>query len=325
MSGRVQNILVIKTDGLAAFVAAEPLYEAIRAAHPGARISLLTQDQLQRVARAAPYFDQVAAMPDFRDAEAKKAFVKQVKTSHFQYIYDLAANEDARRLYAALGPFRPKWRSVAQASRSARQRGTPEEALPNTKKFSTAVGFEAPTRQPDFSWALASRKESASMQPGWFGISGVYGLLMPGLDETRRWPASRYGELARMMAQKGVMPVMIGAKELHVFADEVAHAAPELVDITGKADHLQLVALAQGAAFFVSDAAEEVHLAVSVGCSGVLIRKAGEEHLSPKGRNIITLTTRSDMGEATPDFVWRALSNMGLIPRGSASPRAAVR
>ena len=60
MSPRAQNILVIKTDGLAAFVAAEPLYEAIRAAHPGARISLLTQTHLQRVAKASPYFDQVA-------------------------------------------------------------------------------------------------------------------------------------------------------------------------------------------------------------------------------------------------------------------------
>ncbi|HNR76593.1 MAG TPA: glycosyltransferase family 9 protein [Parvularculaceae bacterium] len=323
--GRHQNILVIKTDGLAAFVAAEPLYEAVRAAHPGARISLLTQSHLQRIARASPYFDQVAAMPDFRDPEAKKAFVQQVKSSGFSYIYDLAANEDAKKLYSALGLFRPKWRSVAPASRSARKKGAPEEGLPDMTKFSNAVGVSASERLPDFRWALATRKDSANMQPSWFGISGVFGLLMPGVDETRRWPSSRYADLARMMAKKGVMPVLVGPKELHAFADDVAHAAPELVDLTGKADHLQLVSLAQAAAFFVSDAAEEVHLVVSVGCAGVLIRKAGEEHLSPKGRNVITLTTRSAMDEASPEFVWRALENMGLIPKGSANPRAAVR
>lgn len=325
MSRRPDNILIIKTDGLAAFVAAEPLFESIRSAHPGARISLLTQQHLQRVARASPYFDQVAAMPDFRDPDARKAFVKQIQSSHFACIYDLAANEEAKRLFAALGPFRPKWRSVAPASRSARLRGAPEEGLPNTSKFSASVGLDAATRLPDFTWALATRKDSANMQPSWFGISGVYGLLMPGIDETRRWPAERYAELARMMAKKGVMPVMVGPKELHAFADEVANGAPELVDITGKTDHLQLVALAQTAAFFVSDAAEEVHLAVSVGCAGVLIRKAGEEHLSPKGRNVITLTARENLGEATCDFVWRALTNMGLLPKGSANPRAAVR
>lgn len=325
MTGRGQNILVVKTDGLAAFVTAEPLFDAIRTAHPGARISLLTQSHLQRVARASPYFDQVAAMPDFRDPEAKKAFVKQIKSSRFSYIYDLAANEDAKRLYAALGLFRPKWRSVAPASRAARKKGAPEEGLPDTTRFAASAGLDAPNRLPNFAWALSTRKDSANMQPSWFGVSGVYGLLMPGIDETRRWPANLYADFARMMAKKGVMPVMVGPKELHAFADEVAHSAPELVDITGKADHLQLVALAQSAAFFVSDAAEEVHLAVSVGCSGVLIRKAGEEHLSPKGRNIITLTTREEMSEAKPEFVWRALENMGLIPKGSANPRAAVR
>lgn len=325
MRGRSQNILVIKTDGLAAFVAAEPLYEAIRAAHPGARISLLTQPHLQRVARASPYFDQVAAMPDFRDPDSRKAFVRQVQSSRFSYIYDLAANEDARRLYSALGLFRPKWRSVTPASRFGRKRNAPEENLPDTRKFSAAAGVEAVDRLPDFRWALSTRKDAANMQPSWFGVSGVYGLLMPGIDESRRWPAARYAELARMMAQKGVMPVMIGQKELHGFADEVAHAAPELVDLTGKADHLQFVSLAQSAAFFVSDAAEEVHLALSVGCSGVMIRKTGEEHLSPKGRNVITLTTRAGLEEAKAEFVWRALENMGLIPKGSASPRAAVR
>ncbi|MEZ5922447.1 MAG: glycosyltransferase family 9 protein [Parvularculaceae bacterium] len=325
MTRKGDNILVIKTDGLAAFVASEPLYQAIRDAHPGARISLLTQPHLQRVARASPYFDQVAAMPDFRDPVAKKAFVKQVKTARFSYIYDLAANEDAKKLYGALGLFKPKWRSVAPASRSARKRGAPEEGLPDTSKFSNSIGLDVPPRLPDFSWALATRKDSANMQPSWFGVSGVYGLLMPGLDEARRWPAEHYAVFARMMAKKGIMPVMIGPKDLHPFADEVAHEAPELVDITGKADHLQLVALAQSAAFFVSDAAEEIHLAVSVGCAGVLIRKSGEEHLAPKGRNVITLTTREDMGEASADFVWRALENMGLIPKGSASPKAAVR
>ena len=322
---KADNILVIKTDGLAAFVAAEPLFEAIRAAHPGARISLLTQSHLQRVARASPYFDQVAAMPDFREPEAKRAFVRQVKMANFACVYDLAANEEAKRLYSALGPLRPKWRSVAPAPKSARRRGAPEEGLPNVARFSAAIGVDAPERLPDFHWALASRKDSANMQPSWFGVSGVYGLLMPGLDDTRRWPAHAYAELARRMAGRGVMPVLIGARELHHFADDVANAAPEIVDLTGKTDHLQLVALAQSAAFFVSDAAEEIHLALSVGCAGVMIRKTGEEHLTPRGRNIMTLTTRDDMGEASADFVWRSLENMGLIPKGTSSPRAAMR
>ncbi|MEQ8748202.1 MAG: hypothetical protein RIC52_00370, partial [Amphiplicatus sp.] len=95
-----ENILIIKTDSLAAFVEAEPVFEAIRNAHPDARISLLTSSGLQRVARAAPFFDQVAAMPNFRDSESRKAFIKQLKTSKFERIYDLSADDNARRLHA---------------------------------------------------------------------------------------------------------------------------------------------------------------------------------------------------------------------------------
>lgn len=320
---RSDNILIIKTDGLAAFVAAEPLFEAIRAAHPGARISLLTQQSLQRIAQASSYFDRVAAMPDFRDPAARKAFVQQIRNSRFAVVYDLAGDDEAKRLQAAMGPFRPKWRSID--ARKPKKGMAPEEWVPDIESLAATSGFEAPQRLPDFKWALAVRKDSANMQPGWFGISGVFGLLMPGADETRRWPAARYGELARMMAKASIQPVMIGAKELHGFADDASNSAPEIVDLTGKTDHLQLTALAQEAAFFVTDSAEEAHLALSVGCAGVMIRKAGEENLAPRGRHIMTLTTKGDLSEATPEFVWRSLNNMGLIPRGSKSPRAAVR
>ncbi|MCK5745462.1 MAG: hypothetical protein KAH44_04570, partial [Oricola sp.] len=85
MVGRKQNnILVIKTDGLTAFVEADPVFEAIRQAHPSAKISLLTTQGLQRIARASPYFDQVAAMPNLKDRDARKDFIRQVKASKFE-------------------------------------------------------------------------------------------------------------------------------------------------------------------------------------------------------------------------------------------------
>ena len=84
MGRKQNNILVVKTDGLTAFVEADPAFEAIRLAHPKAKISLLTTQGLQRIARASPYFDQVAAMPNMRDGEARKEFVRQLKTSKFR-------------------------------------------------------------------------------------------------------------------------------------------------------------------------------------------------------------------------------------------------
>ncbi len=309
---KAENILVIKTDTLAGFVSAEPAFEAIRAAHPNANISLLTSESMQRIARAAPYFDQVAALPDMRNPDARRALLKQLKNAKFLRIYDLCGDDAAKKVQAAMGVLGPKWYAAAPVGRRV-SRAAGFAPAPNNSRLMNA-GVEAQDRLPSFEWALDARKDAANMRPSWFGISGAFGLLLPGLDSARRWPSTAYGELARMMARGGVMPVIVGSKDTHLFADDIAEIAPEAVDLTGKADHLQLASLAQEAAFFVSDCAEEVELAVSVGCAGVLIKKIGEEDHAPEGRHVITLTVRSSMGEAEPAFVWRALSNMGLIP-----------
>ncbi|MGF1544016.1 MAG: glycosyltransferase family 9 protein [Parvularculaceae bacterium] len=303
----------MKTDALAAFVNAEPYFEAIREAHPDARISLLTVEALQRVARAAPYFDHVAVAPNLNDADAKRAFVRQLREARFSRVYDLSGDDLARKIQAAFGVMGPKWLCAAPSGRRARDVVEALRAGPNAARLSS-VGVEAPERLPAFTWALDARKDSANMKPSWFGVSGAFGLLLPGIDPERRWPARHYGEFARMMARGGVMPVIVGSRDIHGFADKIAEVAPEVVDLTGKADHLQLASLAREATFFVSDSAEEVELAVSVGCAGVLIKRLGEEDASPVGRHLMTLTVRHSMEEATPDFVWRSLRNMGLIP-----------
>ena len=321
---RTENILVIKTDSLSGFVAAEPMFDAIRERHAKAKISLLTLPALQRIARASPYFDQVAPLPDFRNAVEKRVFAKQLKSAKFSRVYDLSANDAARKVQAAVGPFGPKWLSAAPPQRRGRK-DDPAVVLPRFDKLHAAAGLAAPARLPDFGWALAARKDSANMRPAWFGVSGAFGLLIPCADETRRWPARLYGEFARMVARIGVMPVLLGGKELHGFGDEVCEHAPEVVDLTGKTDHLQLAALAREACFFVSDAAEEVQLVVSVGCAGVLIKRAAEAAHAPEGRNVMTLTVRQSMDEAEPEHVWRALNNMGLIPGESLQTAAGAR
>lgn len=323
MFGRKKaNILVIKTDRLAAFVAAEPAFEAIRHAHPDAKISLLTIPALQRIARASPYFDQVAAMPNFRDPEARKEFVKQLKAAKFECVYDLAGDEAARRLHGAMGMFRPKWHAVPQVSRKGRNKDA-VPPLPDVSAALESAGVETPARLPDFRWALAARKDSANMKPSWYGISGAFGLLLPGGDLEKRWTAQGYAGLARIMAQSGFMPVLAGPKELHEFGDAIADETPQLVDLSGKTDHLQLAALAQEAAFFVSDDAEQIHLAVSVGCEGVLIVNPKATHAAPDGRHVVTLTSQSGLGAVDPAFVWRTLSNMGLIAEDAVAPQPA--
>lgn len=321
---RKERILVIKADTLAGFVAAEPLFEAIRTGFPDADISLLTSPDLNRIARAAPYFDHVATPPDFTNPVERKAFSTQLKAAKFTRVFDLSGVDVSRKVGAAFGPFGPKWSSVVQPSSRGRKRRI-EELFPDATKLCAVNGVAAPTRLPDLSWALDARKDSANMQSSWFGISGPFGLLAPGLDEKRRWPAEAYGQFARIASESGIMPVLVGGPGLLSFGDLVCDAAPTLVDLTGKTDHLQLAALAREAAFFVSDCADEVNLAVSVGGAGVLIKRQGEEGLAPSGRHVMTVTVKRNMSEAAAPYVWQYLNNMGLVPGREERQHAGAR
>jgi len=318
------NILVIKTDGLTGFVAADAAFEAIREAHPHAKISLLTTPGLQRIARASPYFDQVAGMPNMRDGEARREFVRQLKSSKFERVYDLSGDDAARRLKGALGPFGPKWHAAESAGKPAKGAAL---ATPSFDKLAETAGLSINTRLPDLSWAVTARKDSANMQPSWYGISGPFGLLLPGEAPERRWSAAGYAGVARQMSEAGIMPVLAGAKSLHHFGDEIAHDAPQLVDLTGKTDHLQLAALAREALFFVSDNADEMQLALSVGCEGVVIRSP-KDPFEVRGRHVVTMTgpeggKGGGLGEVEPVFVWRTLNNMGLLDATAGEPLTA--
>ncbi|MEM9706368.1 MAG: glycosyltransferase family 9 protein [Pseudomonadota bacterium] len=302
-----ERILVIKTDSLASFVAAEPAFDRIRRMHAGAQISLLTNPALQRLAQASPYFDQVAALPPATEAQIRKAFLARLRAEKFSLVYDLAANTDAKRAFSALGAIKPKIRSVSGTLR--RKDGPSADEI--ERLFSAGDDVEPP-RKPDFSWALAARKDSANMRPGWFGVSGPFGLIFPSLDEKRRWSSAGYAALAKTMSQNNVMPILVGGRSLHSFGDEIAHNAPEIVDLTGKTDHLQLAALARDACFFVTDGADEADLAVTVGCRGVFL--AGEKtpptRLDPQSIVVLTAPVTT---EIRAEFVWRTLNNMGLL------------
>ena len=143
MFGRKEaNILVVKADSLAGFIAAEPAFAAIREAHPKSKISLLTTGPLQRVARASSYFDQVAGIPNLRDADARKEFVKQLKLAKFEKVYDLAGNDASKKLQSAMGPFGPKWFSASTPSRRRDAKAGLFAPLPDVGALASNAGIE---------------------------------------------------------------------------------------------------------------------------------------------------------------------------------------
>ena len=340
------RVLVLKQEGLRQFVEAEPAFAAIRAAHPGAHVDLITTQGFGRLAKGSPYFDRVLAAGAFESKGQQKQFFSQLKKMGYDTVYDLDGTRETLDIRSALTGFRgPKWVGPKKVmTKPGRQVGF---AGPAMRKLLSDNGLEVQHRLPDLSFATDGRKDAANMQPSWFGISGAFALLVPAFHPERRWPAQAWAHLASEVAGAGIKPVVIGDQSLTPFAHEVGHlmahraqatgqgagTANALVDLTGKADLAQIAMLAKQASFFVANAAEELHLATSVGCPGLVLLHPSEAAQADAlfGREVVKMTAE-DMTTLDPKMAVTMLHSMGLLgaearraaPAPEAKPRGAL-
>jgi len=314
-------VLIIKREGLGAFVNADAAFDAIRDAHPRSEITLLTAGDLVRLAKAAPYFDHVVTDDAYADPEARRSFLKQLKQKKFGFVFDLDGAEASRRVYAALGPFKPKLCAPAAQKR----RAGPSHPIDAFAQQLSGAGVDAERRPPDLGWAIAARKDAANMQPSWYGLSGAFALLAPAPEAGGGWPVERYARLVQRIGSAGVAPVVVGGAELAELGYDIARSDPAVVNLAGKTDLLQLAALGAEAEFFVADDTGPAQLVASVRCPGVMLFPEGGEPGAavPRGRDVIAITaTRETPIDA--EIVWRTLGNMGVLPEagGGGARRA---
>lgn len=325
------RVLVIKRDGLRQFVEAEPAFSAIRHAHPGATIDLLTNPMLHRLARSAPFFDRVVATRPLALKGDKRELASQLKRVGYAVVYDLDGTRESMDLRGAIRGLRgPQWIGPKRPLSEGRRALAPTPlAGPGMRKLLHAAGLTLDERLPDLGWSARAADGTANMEPAWFGLPQSYGLFIPATADQHRWPAERFGELAAALGAEGITPVIIGPEEMAPFAAEVIRAAGEVgnpsgrmpVDLCGKADAAQLAVIGRGARFFVAGPAEELHLVASLGIGGVVVIPPSEDISGDAlfGRNIVKLTA-SRLHRVEGELALNTLRNMGLL--GQPEPRA---
>ncbi len=324
------KVLVIKRDGVRPFVEAEPAFSAIRQAHPRATVDLVTGPELQRLAKASPYFDRVVATrSDLQPAE-RKAFAGQLRRVGYHVAYDLDGTKDSLELRGLLKGFRgPQWVGPKRSFSTPKRAFAPSPlAGPAMRKLLAESGLPLDERLPDLGWVAQPQNGSANLDPSWFGISGAFALFAPAANPAHRWPAEHYAEVAAHMAAEGVTPVIIGGQELGAFAFDVLQQAASLapsgsrpaVDLTGKADAAQMAVLSSHARFFVGGACDELHLILASGAPGIVLVPTAEDISGDAlfGRKVVKLTA-ANLKSLTPELALMTLRNMGLIRGLSAS------
>ncbi|MEM1409448.1 MAG: glycosyltransferase family 9 protein, partial [Pseudomonadota bacterium] len=300
---------------------------AIRKAHPGATIDLLTSPVLQRLATTAPFFDRVVATRTLSTKTDRHELAGKLKRVGYTVVYDLDGTRESMELRGALRAFRgPEWIGPKRPLSEGKRALAPTPlAGPGMRKLLRGAGLQLDERLPDLSWSSLSGEKPANLDPTWFGLRGNYALLIPASNQAHRWPAEHYAHLARHFAGLGITSVIVGDEDVAPFASAIADAIGPVsrgqapVDLCGKVDAAQLAALGEKAEFFVAGPSDELHLMASMGVQGVLMIPPSEDISGDAlyGRNIVKLTS-SRLHRLDTDQALTTLRCMGLLERAHA-------
>jgi ADP-heptose:LPS heptosyltransferase len=280
------SILVVKLGALGNVVQSFGPFAAIRRHHAGARITLLTTAPFAAWMAASPWFDAVwiDARPEWWDLRGWLALRARLVAGRFERVYDLQTSGRSSR-YFQLFPrrARPEWSGIARGC-SHPDRNPDRNLLHDFERQAGQLrdaGIAA-VPPPDLGWCAGDTSR--------FGLPERIALLVPGSSAHRpakRWPAARYGALARALAEAGIAPVVLGSAAEAPLAADIARATPVL-DLTGRTGFGDIASLARAARVAVGNDTGPMHLIAGAGCPSVVLfsRESDPALCAPRGPRV---------------------------------------
>ncbi len=271
----MSDILVIKLGALGDFVQGFSPFAAIRAHHPGARITLLTTRPFAALAAASPWFDAVGddGRPDWTDLPAVFRLARRLRGAGFSQVYDLQTSPRSSRYRWFVGP-RARWSGVARGA--SHPHANPERnALHTVDRQREQLEMAGITAFPAPALGWLDGDLSG------FALPPRFALMLPGASPHRpgkRWP--HFSGLIRALE----MPAVIcgGPAEMGLGAELAAAGG---IDLVGKTSLPQLAAIARRAVFTLGNDSGPTHLAAVAGCPTLALFGAESEpsRCAPRG------------------------------------------
>jgi ADP-heptose:LPS heptosyltransferase len=285
-----KRILVIKLSALGDFIQALGPMAAIRDHHAGDHVTLLTTRPFAEFARSTGHFDAVEidrrAQP--LDVAGWLGLRRLLKGGRFDRVYDLQTSQRSSfyaRLWWPDGP--PEWSGIAPGC------SHPHAFLERDPQHTIAKQAEQLLMAGIHPVPLPALPAEGGVLPA--ELAGRrFALLIPGSSPGhpgKRWPAERYGELAQLLTQRGLLPVVLGGKGERGLAEAIAAKAPGTLDLTGRTELADLVALARAATVTIGNDTGVSHIAAAGGAPLVVLFSGESEpsRCAPRGTKVTVL------------------------------------
>ena len=297
-SDDVRRILLLKMWGMGSIVLASPLLARLRERHPNARIDFVSLRENESIIALYPEIDRVISIDLARGVMSflleTLSVIRRLRAERYDLLLDL---EFFTRFSAAFSFLtRPRWSHGFSAKGKWRGRLHDTEVPFNayahvTQNFLTLFAgdamspidpaeVEGPNALPLLSpppdaWERCHAKLIAA--PQWregqalVAVNPNAGDMAP----ERRWPTERFAELlVHLTGQLPVNVVVIGSPAERGRAEAVIQVAgleQRVVNLAGKSDIGELIALLAHADVMVTNDSGPMHIAAAVGTSIVAL------------------------------------------------------
>ncbi len=319
MSGP-REVLVIKLSALGDMVLAFPAFARIRAAHPQARITLLTTPPYAALASASPFFDAVESDGRPRTLGGALALFARLRRRRLELVYDLQGNDRTNLLFQALRPAPPRWSGVAFGC-ALPHRNADRMRLHTLERQAeqlrdAGIWPDAPVEPgtappPDLAWmsALTPRAPADALAE-----SRPTALLVPGAAPSRpakRWPAGAYAELARRLTDQGFAVTLIGGPGETGLGHEIAGAASGVTNLIGETDFAGIAALGARARVAVGNDTGPMHLIAAAGAPCVSLFSGDSDPALCAPRGNVVILREPDLADLRAESVLDAAISLG--------------
>lgn len=311
------RILVIKLSALGDFVLSVASFQAIRAHHPEAAITLLTTEPYRPLAEASGCFEAVWAdgRPAWWQAGGWLALRRQLLAGRFERVYDLQRSDRSGAYFRLLPRPKPEWVGVVPGC-SHRYRPPQDRVLHICEREAQQLALAGVPRPglPDLAFLTAEVEG--------LDLPARFALLVPGGSAHRpgkRWPAERYAALARRLLARGLVPLLLGAGAERSELAAIAAAAPGARDLYGRTSLPGLAELGRRAVLAVGNDTGPMHLIAAAGCASLVLysRESDPAKIAPRGPRVATLR-RDDLAVLSVDEVLAALPSAAIPPSPSS-------
>ena len=301
-----ERILVIKLSALGDVVLAMGPFAAIRAAHPDAHITVLTTKPYVDLMKASGFFDSIAIdrRPKLTQVREVLALRRFLKNGRFDRVYDLQTS-DRTGFYFKLfwpGP-KPEWSGIARGC-------SHPHANPARDTMHTIDRVAEQLADAGIKEVPAPFLSGPDIDLERFGVRSPFVLICPGGAPHRpakRWPAERFGLLAKKLADYRLTPVLIGTASEADVLSRIDQMCPKARNLMGRTGFLDIASLAARSVLAIGNDTGPMHIAAAAGAPSVVLfsRESDPKLSAPRGHgpNAVSIVRENDLRQLTVNRV----------------------